>query len=93
VRIPPPASFVLGMHDHPSQQHFLNLYKTGWRTLILPVHSVPPVAISNCPTVLPARRFFHDAAIAPLGPPCVDVVATAKMESASGPGAGRDGRI
>ena len=39
---PGPGVFVLGTHDHPTQRHYLNLYKLGPGLLLLyPVPSLP----------------------------------------------------
>jgi predicted homoserine dehydrogenase-like protein len=80
---PAPGVFVLGMHDHPAQQHFLNLYKLGAGPVYCfytPYH----LCHFELPNSVARAVLFHDAAIAPLGAPCVDVVATAKMNLRAG---------
>jgi predicted homoserine dehydrogenase-like protein len=76
-----PASgvFVLGTHDHPTQQHYLNLYKLGAGPLYC---FYTPYHLCHFEVPLTAARavLFGDAAIAPLGAPCVDVVAAAKID-------------
>jgi predicted homoserine dehydrogenase-like protein len=81
--VPAPGVFVLGMHDHPAQQHFLNLYKMGSGPLYCfytPYH----LCHFEVPNTVARAVLFGDAAIAPLGAPCVDVVATAKSALQAG---------
>ncbi|MDB4441920.1 NAD(P)-dependent oxidoreductase [bacterium] len=76
---PAPGVFVLGTHDHPTQQHYLNLYKLGTGPLYCfytPYH----LCHFEVPNTAARAVLFDDAAIAPLGAPCVDVVATAKID-------------
>ncbi len=81
--VPSPGVFVLGTHDHPTQQHYLNLYKLGTGPLYCfytPYHLCHfEVANSVARAVL-----FADATIAPRGAPVVDVVATAKVALRAG---------
>lgn len=80
---PGPGVFVLGTHDHPQQQHYLNLYKLGegpLYTFYTPYH-LCHFEVQN--TVARAVD-FHDATIAPIGAPTVDVVATAKIDLKAG---------
>jgi predicted homoserine dehydrogenase-like protein len=81
--VPSPGVFVLGTHDHPSQMHYLNLYKLGTGPLYCfytPYHLCHfEVHNSVARAVL-----FGDATIAPLGAPRVDVVATAKVNLKAG---------
>ena len=76
---PAPGVFVLGTHDHPTQQHYLNLYKLGTGPLYC---FYTPYHLCHFEVPLTAARavLFNDAAIAPLGAPCVDVVAAAKID-------------
>jgi len=80
---PGPGVFVLGTHDHPQQQHYLNLYKLGQGPLYL---FYTPYHLCHFEAPLTAARaaLFHDAALTPLGAPCVDVVATAKIDLKAG---------
>jgi predicted homoserine dehydrogenase-like protein len=80
---PAPGVFVLGMHDHPTQQHYLNLYKLGTGPLYC---FYTPYHLCHFEVPLTAARsvLFADAAIAPLGAPCVDVVAAAKIDLKTG---------
>lgn len=76
---PGPGVFVLGTHDDPVQQHYLNLYKLGEGPLYVfyePYH----LCHFEVPTTIARAVDFGDAAVAPLGPPRVDVVATAKTD-------------
>lgn len=80
---PSPGVFVLGVHEHPQQQHYLNLYKLGEGPLYCfytPYH----LCHFEVPTTLARAVLFHDAAIAPLGAPRVEVVATAKRDLKTG---------
>ena len=76
---PGPGVFVLGTHDHPTQQHYLNLYKLGGGPLYCfytPYH----LCHFEVPTTVARAVLFGDAAIAPIAGPRVDVVATAKID-------------
>jgi predicted homoserine dehydrogenase-like protein len=76
---PSPGVFVLGIHDHPAQQHYLNLYKLGEGPLYCfytPYH----LCHFEVPNTIARAVIFHDAAVAPLAGPCVDVVAAAKTD-------------
>jgi predicted homoserine dehydrogenase-like protein len=80
---PSPGVFVLGTHDHPVQKHYLNLYKLGTGPLYCfytPYH----LCHFEVPNTVARAALFGDAAIAPLGAPCVDVVATAKIDLKAG---------
>lgn len=80
---PGPGVFVLGMHDHPTQQHYLNLYKLGAGPLYCfytPYH----LCHFEVPTTVARAVLFHDAAIAPHGGPRVEVIATAKVDLKEG---------
>lgn len=80
---PGPGVFVLGTHDHPAQQHYLNLYKLGEGPLYLfytPYH----LCHFEVPLTVARAVLFNDAALAPLGAPCVEVVATAKTDLKAG---------
>ena len=70
-------------HDHPAQQHYLNLYKLGEGPLYCfytPYH----LCHFEVPTTIAKAVLFNDATIAPLDGPCVDVVATAKIDLQAG---------
>lgn len=77
--MPNPGVFVLGTHDHPTQQHYLNLYKLGAGPLYCfytPYH----LCHFEVPNTIARAVLFQDAAIAPLAAPKVEVVATAKTD-------------
>jgi predicted homoserine dehydrogenase-like protein len=80
---PAPGVFVLGMHDDSAQKHYLHLYKLGtgpYYCFYRPYHLCHfEVHNSVARAVL-----FGDATINALGPPCVEVVATAKKDLAAG---------
>jgi predicted homoserine dehydrogenase-like protein len=80
---PGPGVFVLGTHDHPIQQHYLNLYKLGEGPLYLfytPYH----LCHFEAPLTVARAVIFNDAALAPIGKPYVEVVAAAKMDLKAG---------
>jgi len=80
---PGPGVFVLGTHDHPTQKHYLDLYKLGSGPLYCfytPYH----LCHFEVPTTVARAVLFRDAAITPAGGPCVDVVATAKIDLKAG---------
>ena len=81
--VPSPGVFVLGTHDHPSQMHYLNLYKLGTGPLYCfytPYH----LCHFEVHNTVARAVLFGDATIAPLGVPRVDVVATAKTDLKAG---------
>ena len=80
---PSPGVFVLGTHENATQQHYLNLYKLGEGPLYvfyMPYH----LCHFEVPNTVARSVLFNDAAIAPLGAPRVDVVATAKRDLKAG---------
>jgi len=80
---PSPGVFVLGTHEHPTQQHYLKLYKLGDGPLYCfytPYH----LCHFEVPNTVARAVLFGDAAIAPDGPLRVEVVATAKRELEAG---------
>lgn len=80
---PSPGVFVLGTHDDPVQQHYLNLYKLGEGPLYC---FYTPYHLCHFEVPLTAARavLFHDAAISPMGRPYVDVIAAAKIDLKKG---------
>ena len=77
--VPAPGVFVLGTHDHPIQQHYLNLYKLGEGPLYCfytPYH----LCHFEVQNTVARAVLFGDATITPQGRACVDVVATAKRD-------------
>jgi predicted homoserine dehydrogenase-like protein len=80
---PGPGVFVLGTHDQPAQMHYLNLYKLGPGPIYCfytPYHLCHFEVLNTVARAV----LFHDAAITPLGPPMVEVVATAKRPLKAG---------
>jgi predicted homoserine dehydrogenase-like protein len=80
---PGPGVYILGTHDHPTQQHYLNLYKLGEGPLYCfytPYH----LCHFEVPHTVARAVLFNDAAITPLAGPLVDVVATAKIDLQAG---------
>ena len=76
---PGPGVFVLGTIDNPTQRHYLNLYKLGTGPLYC-FHTPYHLCHFEVPTTVARAVLFGDAAITPLGEPCVEVVATAKVD-------------
>jgi predicted homoserine dehydrogenase-like protein len=77
--MPNPGVFVLGTHEHPTQQHYLNLYKLGAGPLYCfytPYH----LCHFEVPNTIARAVLFHDATISPVDAPRVEVVATAKTD-------------
>jgi predicted homoserine dehydrogenase-like protein len=76
---PAPGVFVYASHHDPKQRHYLNLYKLGEGPLYsfyTPYH----LCHFEAPLSLARAALFGDAALAPLGAPRVEVVATAKRD-------------
>jgi predicted homoserine dehydrogenase-like protein len=73
----------MGKHDHPRQQHYLNLYKLGtgpFYCFYTPYH----LCHFEAPLTAARAVLFQDAAITPTHGPCVDVVAAAKIDLKAG---------
>ena len=71
--------FVLGTHDHPMQQHYLNLYKLGegpFYCFYTPYH----LCHFEVPNTVARAVLFEDATITPIDRPRVEVIATAKKD-------------
>ena len=80
---PGPGVFVLGTHEHPKQQHYLNLYKLGEGPIYLfytPYH----LCHFEVHNTVARAVLFDDATLTPLAGPQVDVVATAKIDLKAG---------
>jgi predicted homoserine dehydrogenase-like protein len=76
---PGPGVFVLGTHDDPRQQHFLNLYKLGagpYYCFYTPYH----LCHFEVPNSIARAALFADAVLAPSGGPKVGVIAAAKQD-------------
>ena len=80
---PGPGVFVLGTHDHPQQRHYLALYKLGNGPLYC-FHTPYHLCHFEVPNTVARAVLFDDAAMAPLGGPCVEVAATAKIDLKAG---------
>ena len=81
--MPNPGVFVLGMTDDTVERHYLSLYKMGPGPLYCfywPYH----LCHFEVPFTVARAVIFGDATIAPLGAPCVDVVAAAKRDLRAG---------
>lgn len=80
---PAPGVFVLGTHDDPVMKHYLNLYKLGEGPLYCfytPYH----LCHFEVPNTVARAALFGDAALRPIGPPTVDVIAAAKIDLKAG---------
>jgi predicted homoserine dehydrogenase-like protein len=76
---PAPGVFVLGRHDDPVQQHYLDLYKLGAGPLYC-FYSPYHLCHFEVPNTLARAALFADATIAPAAGPVVEVVAAAKID-------------
>ncbi|RDE06292.1 NAD(P)H-dependent oxidoreductase [Sphingomonas aracearum] len=74
---PGPGVFVLGRHDDPRQQHFLNLYKLGSGPYYC-FHTPYHLCHFEVPMSVARAALFHDAVLSPIGAPQVGVIAMAK---------------
>jgi predicted homoserine dehydrogenase-like protein len=80
---PGPGIYVLGVHDDPKQQHYLELYKLGTGPLYsfyTPYH----LCHFEVPITVARAALLGDATIRPLGAPQVDVVTVAKTDLEAG---------
>ncbi|WP_432571908.1 NAD(P)H-dependent oxidoreductase [Kineococcus sp. SYSU DK005] len=80
---PGPGVYVLGTHDDPRQQHYLNLYKLGEGPLYsfyTPYH----LCHFEVPLTVARAVLFRDAAIVPGDEVKVEVVTTAKTDLSAG---------
>lgn len=80
---PAPGVFVLGTHDHPTQRHYLNLYKLGEGPLYCfytPYH----LCHFEVPNSVARAALFGDVTLAASGPPRVEVIAAAKTDLEAG---------
>lgn len=80
---PSPGVFVLGTHEHPMQQHYLNLYKLGEGPLYC-FHTPYHLCHFEVPNTVARAVLFDDAAISPSGAPLVEVVTAAKTDLKAG---------
>jgi predicted homoserine dehydrogenase-like protein len=80
---PGPGVYVLGTHDNPKQQHYLNLYKLGEGPLYL---FYTPYHLCHFETPITVARavLCNDAALTPHGAPKVDVITAAKTDLKAG---------
>ncbi len=80
---PGPGVFVLATHHDPRQRHYLHLYKLGEGPLYsfyTPYH----LCHFEVPNSIARAALLGDATLQPLGPPRVEVVATAKIDLHAG---------
>lgn len=80
---PGPGVFVLGRHEHPRQQHYLELYKLGkgpYYCFYTPYH----LCHFEVPTSVARAVLFQDPVLTPAGGPRVGVIAVAKKVLSQG---------
>lgn len=80
---PGPGVFVLGTHDDPRQQHFLNLYKLGagpYYCFYTPYH----LCHFEVPGSVARAALFADSVLEPIAGPVVSVIAMAKRDLTPG---------
>ncbi len=80
---PGPGVFVLGTHDNPRQQHYLNLYKLGagpYYLFYTPYH----LCHFEVPMTIARAALFQDAALTPLAGPSVAVITRTKKAMKAG---------
>lgn len=80
--VPAPGVFVVGVHEHPTQRRYLELYKLGPGPLYCftrPYH----LCHFEVHNAIARAALFHDATLAPVGV-FVEVVATAKVDLVRG---------
>jgi len=80
---PGPGVFVIGTIEHPAQRHYLALYKMGDGPFYC-FHTPYHLCHFEVPNTIARAVLFGDAAIAPAGPPCVEVIAAAKIDLEAG---------
>lgn len=81
--VPGPGVFVLATIDDETQKYYLNMYKMGEGPLYCfyrPFH----LCHFEVPNTIARAVLLHDATIAPLGAPVVEIVATAKINLEAG---------
>lgn len=87
---PGPGVFVVGRHEHPRQQHYLELYKLGkgpYYCFYTPYH----LCHFEVPTSVARAVLFQDPVLTPAGGPRVGVIAVAKKALSAGEAIGEFG--
>jgi predicted homoserine dehydrogenase-like protein len=80
---PAPGVYVIGAHTDPIERKFMALYKKGPGPLYS-FYTPQHLCHFEVPISVGRVVLFRDAVIAPLGPPVVEVVATAKRDLRAG---------
>jgi predicted homoserine dehydrogenase-like protein len=80
---PSPGVFVLAACDDPRQRPYLKQYKLGEGPVYC-FHTPYHLCHFEVPNTVARAAIFNDATICPLGPPAVEVVATAKTNLSAG---------
>lgn len=80
---PSPGVFVIGLHEDPKHQHYLNYYKMGEGPLY---NFYTPYHLCHFEVPLSVARavLFQDYVLAPLDGPLVDVITLAKTDLKAG---------
>ncbi|GAA5520546.1 Gfo/Idh/MocA family oxidoreductase [Aliifodinibius salicampi] len=81
--VPGPGVFIIGTHDNPTQQHYLNLYKLGEGPYYC-FHTPYHLCHFEVPNTIVRAALFDDATIAPNGGPSVEVITIAKKDLKAG---------
>jgi predicted homoserine dehydrogenase-like protein len=76
---PSPGVFIIGRYDHPTQQHYLNLYKLGEGPFYV-FHTPYHLCHFEVPNSIGRAVLFRDATLAPRAGLRVEVVTAAKTE-------------
>jgi predicted homoserine dehydrogenase-like protein len=80
---PPAGVFVLAYSEDSWQRHYLDLFKLGEGPIYC-FYTAHHLCQFEAPITVARAVDFGDAAVAPLGPPCVEVVAAAKTDLTAG---------
>lgn len=81
--LPAPGVYVIATHDDPLERHYMKLYKRGDGPLYS-FYTPQHLCHFEVPTSVARVALLHDAVLAPLGGPLVEVIATAKRDLAEG---------
>jgi len=76
---PGPGVFILGYNDHPIKKQYMKTFKLGdgpFYAFYTPYH----LCHFEVPNTIARAVLFHDAALAPIAGPVVEVVTTAKKD-------------
>jgi predicted homoserine dehydrogenase-like protein len=80
---PAPGVYVIAAEDDPIERHYMKLYKRGDGPLYA-FYTPQHLCHFEVPTSVARVALLHDAVLAPLGGPLVEVIATAKRDLTAG---------